>query len=204
MDDMTPPPVWKGWTEALEERLRELWLARDASAKTIAQALDPSGTLTRNAILGKVNRLGLLGRGGTTSRPPLFTKPGPKPKPKEDRLKAERHGGPKRPPERFVSGSVLMARIEAAASPGPIPLAALRDGRCRWPLGDKMKVAEFFCGEPALTGKAYCLAHCRVAYIPPRQKGSGPRTEYTFMPGGSKRTIPRVTGAEPPHHKEDF
>ena len=39
--------------------------------------------------------------------------------------------------------------------------------RCHWPFG-KLGTANFrFCRQPVLTGKPYCAAHCRIAYVRP-------------------------------------
>lgn len=50
------------WTERKIERLKQLW-TDGAPASDIARDLD----MTRNAVLGKLNRLGLLGKPGRRS-----------------------------------------------------------------------------------------------------------------------------------------
>ena len=54
-----------GWTDTRVERLKAFW-ADGLSASEIADRL---GEVTRNAVIGKVHRLGLAGR-ETTSRQP--------------------------------------------------------------------------------------------------------------------------------------
>ncbi len=61
------------WTEADVELLKKLW-AEGLSASEIAKRLDG---VTRNAVIGKVHRLGLSGR-----RSPIARKPKPAPKPR--------------------------------------------------------------------------------------------------------------------------
>src|SRR5437764_6386009 len=53
-----------GWTDERVETLKKLWL-EGLSASQIAKQL---GGVTRNAVIGKVHRLGLAGR-ATPSRP---------------------------------------------------------------------------------------------------------------------------------------
>ena len=63
-----------GWTDERVELLRKLWLDGH-SASQIAKQL---GEVTRNAVIGKVHRLGLSGR-ATPSQPtrPAFKAPRP-------------------------------------------------------------------------------------------------------------------------------
>jgi GcrA cell cycle regulator len=58
-------------------------------------------------------------------------------------------------------------------SEGPSPVPSLAEimpaatDRCHWPFG-KPGTANFrFCRQPVLTGKPYCAAHCRIAYVRP-------------------------------------
>ena len=58
-----------------------------------------------------------------------------------------------------------------ADSPNPVPslaeiLPAATD-RCHWPLGRPGTVSFRFCCQPVRTGKPYCAAHCRIAYVRP-------------------------------------
>lgn len=62
------------------------------------------------------------------------------------------------------------------ASAGPRPshlsLGDLRDGDCRFPIGDPGKPGFHFCGEPALPGSSYCGPHHAVCW-----SGNGPKPE---------------------------
>ena len=62
-----------GWTGTRTERLKKLW-ADGHSASGIAALL---GEVTRNAVIGKVHRLGLAGR-KTTSRQPVPRRTSPR------------------------------------------------------------------------------------------------------------------------------
>ena len=69
------------WTDERVEKLKELW-GDGMSASQIAKAL---GGVTRNAVIGKVHRLGLSNRGATPAaqaapgEPKLVDKPVPRP-----------------------------------------------------------------------------------------------------------------------------
>jgi GcrA cell cycle regulator len=58
-----------------------------------------------------------------------------------------------------------------ADSPNPVPSLAeimpRATDQCHWPLGRPGNVSFRFCNQPVLTGKPYCAAHCRIAYVRP-------------------------------------
>jgi GcrA cell cycle regulator len=139
-----------GWTDDTVETLKRLWGEPDLSAAVIAQRLG----VTRNAVLGKIHRLGL-------SKPralrPL-AKRTPEPRPR--RL----------PRPCAVVPVAAMARPQAVAperlevGPGLVPhLEDLPRRACHWPLGDPQAADFTFCGRFAETGP-YCPAHAAVAY----------------------------------------
>ena len=65
----------QGWTEDRVGALKKLWL-EGQSASQIAKQL--GGGVTRNAVIGKVHRLGLSGR-ATPSQPARTTFKAPRP-----------------------------------------------------------------------------------------------------------------------------
>ena len=79
-----------GWTDTRTERLKALW-ADGRPASEIAALL---GNVTRNAVIGKVHRLGLAGR-KTTSRQPAPRRTSP-------RRNGSGRAGLRRPPARIV------------------------------------------------------------------------------------------------------
>jgi GcrA cell cycle regulator len=137
-----------GWTDVRTERLKALW-ADGRPASEIAGLL---GEVTRNAVIGKVHRLGLAGR-KTTSRKPL---------PRRAKLS---RAGLRQPPARFV-------RPAAPLPPPPpsaalmLPLRQLRADQCRWPIGDPLDAGFGFCGCRKAPGVPYCAHHAAIAYNP--------------------------------------
>lgn len=142
------------WTDERVDQLQQLWL-RGKSASEIAGYL---GSTTRNAVIGKVHRLGLLGR-STTSR----TKP-PKPQRTSPKL---------RKTPRVAPPSTLEA-------PTPLPPARADDvarvafqdldeqKHCRWVCAEHVnnETAQY-CGEQRVRG-SYCAGHAARAYVDPR------------------------------------
>ncbi len=71
-----------GWTEERVAELKKLW-AEGHSASQIAKRL---GSVTRNAVIGKVHRLGLSGRATPSrpvKRPPRLARPKPQQVPRQ-------------------------------------------------------------------------------------------------------------------------
>lgn len=138
-----------GWTHDAVETLVRLWGTGDLSAAMIARRLG----VTRNAVLGKVHRLGL-----SKPRRPRPSAIAPTPRPAKPRRVASATRAPASPPVRVSPqptaeiGRGLVARLE------DLPTRA-----CHWPLGDPQAADFAFCGRPSETGP-YCLAHMGMAY----------------------------------------
>lgn len=138
-----------GWTDDTVETLTRLWRQGDLSAATIARRLG----VTRNAVLGKIHRLGLSKP--RRPRPPAIAPP-PRPGKPRPIAPAARPpaSAPVRTPTKLTAeiGRGLVARLE------DLPTRA-----CHWPLGDPQAADFTFCGRRAETGP-YCPAHAGMAY----------------------------------------
>ena len=156
-----------GWTEERVEMLKRLW-QDGLSASQIAKQLCG---VTRNAVIGKVHRLGLSGR-ATPSKPQRTV------------FKAPR---PARPAQASPSAPRRIAEPVSAAHPAPAPVRyvdetpgtatvlTLGAHMCKWPIGDPSSNEFSFCGRRA--GESpYCVEHARVAYQPAQtgKKKAGP------------------------------
>jgi len=154
-----------GWTEDRVGALKKLWL-EGQSASQIAKTL--GGGVTRNAVIGKVHRLGLSGRAAPsqparavfrTSRP----RPAPSVQPSAPRrLEAVQ-------PKAAVSVQPIPAPVPDL--PGTATVMTLGAHMCKWPIGDPSSKEFSFCGRRASEG-VYCGEHARVAYQPQAKKGS--------------------------------
>ncbi len=177
------------WTEDRVAVLTKLW-AEGLSASQIAKEL---GGVTRNAVIGKVHRLGLSGR-AKPSRPKNVTprKASPTRRKKTDKK-----------PEKIVAKTVEdktasePVRVLAPLEAKPLPngeyatVLTIRDHMCKWPIGDPAQSDFRFCGRRIKAGEPYCEAHCDVAYQPSRRRGAAPKA----LPGrGKTRFITRQNG----------
>jgi GcrA cell cycle regulator len=149
-----------GWTDERVELLKKLWLD-GLSASQIAKQL---GGVTRNAVIGKVHRLGLSGR-AAPSQParPAFKAPRP-PRPAHT------------PAPRRVEApqAAQPAPVFYVEEPGSATVLTLGAHMCKWPIGDPATDAFTFCGRRAGDGP-YCIEHARMAYQPQQaRKRSGP------------------------------
>jgi GcrA cell cycle regulator len=146
-----------GWTDARTERLKALW-ADGRAASEIAALL---GKVTRNAVIGKVHRLGLAGR-KTTSRKSVPRRTSP------------RCSGLRQPPARFVRPATsLLPPPPPPAAALMLPLRQLRGDQCRWPVGDPREAGFGFCGCRKAAGVPYCAYHAAIAYNPAARCGRG-------------------------------
>ena len=162
------------WNDERVELLKKLW-AEGLSASQIAGRL---GGVTRNAVIGKVHRLGLSGR-ATTSRMKSL-RPRPRANVAPNTMLAKRNGK-----SRFgASGnSAVRALYQPESEPYVslveelvIPMAerksiqTLAECHCRWPIGDPQLADFHFCGKDKVMGLPYCEFHARRAFQPPQPR----------------------------------
>ncbi len=167
------------WTDERVELLRKLWLD-GLSASRIAAELE--GGVTRNAVIGKVHRLGLSGR-EKGAMPINAARP---------RVKAplnaptcepvvEEHG-----PTMEMRGNTALAlqprpmtvpQIQRALANVLVPMTEhvtimeLRESMCRWPMGDPTSAEFRYCGGRTPAGEGpYCPLHSRMAYQPAQDR----------------------------------
>ncbi len=157
---MTMTSVTMTWTDERVELLKKLW-ADGLSASQIAAEL---GGITRNAVIGKVHRLGLSGR----AKSPSSASPRPR-KPRQSHMM-------RMPRARGNTALAYAYDLDVEAEPEPIDniipigqrrtLLELNEDTCRWPIGDPASPEFFFCGGKPVEGVPYCGYHARIAYQP--------------------------------------
>ena len=154
-----------GWTEDRVGALKKLWL-EGQSASQIAKQL--GGGVTRNAVIGKVHRLGLSGR-ATPSQPARATFRPARPRPVQP---TQAPSAPRRI-EAVQSRAVAAASVPAPMPdlPGTATVMTLGAHMCKWPIGDPSSTEFSFCGRRASEG-VYCVEHARVAYQPQVKRGA--------------------------------
>ncbi len=180
------------WTDERVELLKKMW-GEGQSASQIAKEL---GGVTRNAVIGKVHRLGLSNRsaGATPSakteakakpakEPKVAKAPKPEPaaqpaapaapaaevKPIVPARKQIIPAGQPLPPQpsaNEISPEALAKVSEVEKKAKKLTLMELTERTCKWPVGDPAMDDFWFCGLPVQAGKPYCEAHVGVAFQP--------------------------------------
>jgi GcrA cell cycle regulator len=166
------------WTDERVERLKSMWMD-GRSASEIAREL---GGVSRNAVIGKVHRLGLSGRQGSRSKPAAAAKPG-----RKAAARAQKPAVPARRPSHRNSGPALALRadpepfVENVAVTGEVipmtrnlTLLELGPRTCRWPIGDPQSPDFRFCGAPTESGQVYCSACSKKAYETRAERSRNP------------------------------
>ena len=134
------------WTHERIEQLKKLWEA-GYTASNIATEL---GGITRNAVIGKAHRLGLSGRMKSKSKVSSVS------------IVRKR----KMP----VNKNSKIIELTTSVEPmNPTSFADIKDGLCRWPLGEPEDLDFKFCGRKCDEGMIYCTEHHSLAYQPLNQ-----------------------------------
>lgn len=180
------------WTDERVETLKTMW-SEGKSASQIAKEL---GGVTRNAVIGKVHRLGLSNRVGgaehqdetasaaepvseeavepaaeaAQAAPQAPVRPAP---PREAavvppvvRPKTPGQPQPPQPANAEISPEALANLAEVAKRARRLNLMQLTERTCKWPVGDPATDDFWFCGLHAVPGKPYCETHVAVAFQP--------------------------------------
>ncbi|MCO4318798.1 GcrA family cell cycle regulator [Phyllobacterium sp. 21LDTY02-6] len=162
------------WTDERVEQLKKLW-ADGLSASQIAAQL---GGVSRNAVIGKVHRLKLSGRGKTTSSQARSKKV-------NNSGAGQRSSGASHMSARVVSRSVGATALQTEFSTEVVThtvtrpaenvvvpisrrleLVQLSERTCKWPVGDPLMPGFSFCGNDVGESGPYCSYHSRLAYQP--------------------------------------
>jgi GcrA cell cycle regulator len=180
------------WTDERVETLKTMW-AEGQSASQIAKEL---GGVTRNAVIGKVHRLGLSNRVGkeedepeVVAEPAPMIKPVVEPEPVAAPAPAEPVAQvvpvsnvtplhvrraiipagqplPPQPSANEISPEALATVREVEKHARKLTLMELTERTCKWPVGDPATEDFWFCGLTSVAGKPYCEAHVGVAFQP--------------------------------------
>ena len=151
------------WTEEVIETLTNLWREKKSASAIAVRLKEKFGAeVSRNSVIGKLYRLGLIGQGqpaNTPRRAPKKARAGKTPPPPS----------PAPPP---VTEDAITQFLETREE--PILLAAservtlldLRPGVCRFPIGDPLSEEFTFCGAKCSAARSYCEEHHALSYVP--------------------------------------
>ncbi len=183
----------KGWDNATLKKLKAL-TGKGLSTSEIGKRLG----MSKNAIVGKLNRLGWNAKAGgaTVEKVAEVKKPTTKatadkkatPKKTSDvkkvaTKKPESKAVAKKASTKVATPKDTTKKDESKTSAKDLAMhqriiqhslemANLKPNQCRWPIGDPDSEHFHFCGETVFVGKPYCYEHCKQAYqfTPPKKK----------------------------------
>ncbi len=183
----------KGWDNATLKKLKAL-TGKGLSTSEIGKRLG----MSKNAIVGKLNRLGWNAKAGgaavvaTTEKKVTAKKTAVKKaevkvgvtKKATSGKTAVKKDTPKKvavkvAPQKTATEKKTDAKISAKnlamhqrIIQHSLEMANLKPNQCRWPIGDPDSEHFHFCGETVFVGKPYCYEHCKQAYqfTPPKKK----------------------------------
>jgi len=149
------------WTDARCDELTRLWAAGQ-TARMIAVVL---GDVTRKAVIGKVNRLGLAGleRVGKAKQAPKI------------KILRERRASLRIVSANGNSNAMRVIRtvvFSPTADSGPeieprhIALVDLKQHHCRAPYGDNHVAPLTYCGHDKQEKSSWCPAHHALFHVP--------------------------------------
>lgn len=146
------------WTEERITILKKLW----SDGKTASHIAGRLGGLTRNAVIGKVHRLGLPGRATTV---------------RYNNVRRKRRRAPAAVREKFMGMKPKISTMLASLPVEPLPPEDTNppeklfrwldwdETACRWPY--TVNNEHFYgCTCERLQGAAYCAGHARKAFKP--------------------------------------
>jgi GcrA cell cycle regulator len=144
------------WTEERIALLQKLW-GQGYSASQIADQLPG---LTRNAVIGKIHRLGKRPEGAAPRARAALGAAHAHRRPAAA-VEARRTTTPVQPQADWAARPFRRATPD---EPGLATFKTLEAHMCRWPIGDPEEAGFSFCGRGAQGSRPYCEGHARLAY----------------------------------------
>ncbi|WP_312022778.1 GcrA family cell cycle regulator [Bradyrhizobium sp. 2S1] len=164
------------WSDTMIEKLRHYVMVEKMSAGEAEAAMKADGyQLSRNAVIGKVHRLGLSfwrkpSNVAKARRPSPATPGAVNTAPRVAKVIAARKGSTPEPAI-MVNKKAVVPIMERAADaesgePRSPTLLELRNDQCHWPLGNFHDTPPYFyCGAPVIgEGCSWCSQHHRIAH----------------------------------------
>ncbi len=167
------------WTEERVSELKKLW-AEGHSASQIAKQL---GGVTRNAVIGKVHRLGLSGRATPSrpvKRPPRLARPKPQvTTARTTTTTPKTNDAPIQTPVRTPAKPAVNVQPKRLGNGDMVTVMTVKDTMCKWPIGDPADPNFGFCGHKTDGSSPYCTEHARMAFQPNKKRERRATGEYT-------------------------
>ncbi|MBI1391282.1 MAG: global cell cycle regulator GcrA-like protein [Alphaproteobacteria bacterium] len=158
------------WTDERVELLKRYW-SEGLSASQIAGKM---GGVTRNAVIGKVHRLGLSGR-ATPAQPKRGCDIGAAPAVVNE---------PAAPRTFDLEAAEADFIAPTSIDDGDfMTVATMKRNSCKWPVGDPASDDFHFCGDSTGPGKPYCAYHASLAFQPSQRRVEQASTTTARVPG---------------------
>ena len=141
------------WTEEKVEKLKELW-----GKNTASQIAEVIGDVSRNAVIGKANRLNLSAKIKTRSSSNNQ---------KFNNIDQTSSGLQKNTRKSKFKSLLIEQDFEPE---NPKQLEELDEGSCKWPIGHPNEEEFYFCGRSSLKDFSYCKLHLLYAFQPKGKK----------------------------------
>ncbi len=170
------------WTKERIDLLIGLWMS-GKSANVVAKEI---GNVSRNAVIGKVHRLGISNRVNLKKLAQENKKVTEKSRLKNTKNTSlsqqksmtiysetyKEHASklgksllkPPYPPRGYGKNNVLAHDPSAPLQFKKLSLYELKENTCRWPSGDPKDSNFHFCGCPTENNTPYCAYHAKIAY----------------------------------------
>ena len=148
------------WNNERVAKLKELW----GKGNTASQIAEIIGGISRNAVIGKANRLNLSSkiktRNSSSSRD-------------FDNNSEENNSKQRRGRKSKFQSLIIEKDFEPE---NPKKLEELDDSSCKWPIGHPEEESFYFCGRSSLKDFSYCKLHLLYAY---QEKSKGRKEDST-------------------------
>jgi GcrA cell cycle regulator len=174
----TSPTEQVRWTDQRVELLTKL-VSDGCSGSQIAAEL---GGVTRNAVIGKIHRMGLVGPKARVAAKPwvgagVSERTWHRRRAQASHRLLEARGGASyrrnrsAPAHSFEAVTIGIEATDLAPEfvANPVTLLELQEHSCRWP-HDRDGEPMMYCGADSIRGLPYCAYHCRIAYRPPERR----------------------------------
>ncbi|MCY3726737.1 MAG: hypothetical protein F4X24_05630 [Rhodobacteraceae bacterium] len=135
------------WTTQQVNKAVNMW-KEGKTATEISNKISKS----RNAVIGKLNRLGVKKPNSNATNETSLDKE--ENKATRDKIDKQLNGQ--------SAGDTQPTQLEDRR----LSLLYLNEKTCRWPIGDPSTKNFWFCGKPTLLNKGYCAQHSELAFQP--------------------------------------
>ena len=160
------------WNDEKVDKLKQLW----GKGNTASQIAEIIGGISRNAVIGKANRLNLSSKIKTRNTPPN----------QNFQNNSEVDDAKQKKGRKSKFQSLI---IEKDFEPeNPKKLEELDESSCKWPVGHPEEESFYFCGRSSLKDFSYCKLHLLYAYQPKGRK-EDPTTDKEEAPQYAEKKI---------------